>query len=300
MFIGRERTTDSGTCSQIPHSKRLPNSISSAGGNLELFTLAIANQKGGIGKTTTATALSYALAQAGKTVLLVDMDPQASTTGTIMGPDFEPDKHVYDVMTDPEQIGHAIYESPYPNLYMLPSTILLSAAELTLQAQMGRESKLRFVLENLSETGLNPDLILIDTPPSLGVLTVNSLVAADSILIPMEPDAYSLRGIEQLLDTVNMIRRNRLNTTLDVLGVLVTNVDARRTITEELIQEIKDFFGPGLVLPLTIRQDAQVAYAARAGQPIGHYNPKSTAAQSYAELAQEVITRVQARANEVA
>jgi chromosome partitioning protein len=253
--------------------------------------IAFANQKGGVGKTTTAITLGACLAEAGYRVLVVDIDPQG---GCAIGLGIEPstlELSVYDLLLDRNcTAAEVLQKTSIPDLDLLPSNIDLAAAELMLVQEVAREHSLRRVLESLK---LDYDFILIDCPPSLGLLTINGLSAADGVIIPLECEYYALRGMTLLLDSIERVRE-RLNPGLEVDGILPTMYDSRTLHGREVLGRVREAFGDK-VFGVVIRKTIRFAEAPVVGEPIVHYAPTSPGASAYRELAEEVIARVSSR-----
>jgi chromosome partitioning protein len=250
---------------------------------------AIANQKGGVGKTTTAINLATYLAAAGRKVLLVDMDPQANTSSGIGASRHLKQQTLYDLLVQ-EQEGFSIFDILVPTqrreLVVAPCTVDLAAAELELVGAIARENKLRQVLEPIRD---RCDYILIDCPPSLGLLTVNALVAADGLLIPIQCEYLALEGLTQLLDTVRIVK-NRLNPSLYIAGVVMTMFDPRTRLASEIVREVRNHF-PEEAFQTIINRNVRLSEAPSFGQAILDYDPTSSGALAYRALAEEVLAR---------
>jgi chromosome partitioning protein len=253
--------------------------------------VALANQKGGVGKTTTVINLGAALAELGEKVLIVDFDPQG---GCALGLGIEPsglDVSVYNALLDRSfDVEEVILKTSVPNVELLPSNIDLAAAELMLVQEVAREQTLMRLLAPLR---LNYSFILIDCPPSLGLLTINALTAADGVLIPLECEYYALRGMALLMDSIERIRE-RLNPRLHIDGIVATMVDPRTLHTREVLARVKEAFGPRLFETI-IRKTVRFAEAPVAGESILTYAPSSPGAAAYRSLAKEVLERVTTR-----
>ena len=246
--------------------------------------IVICNQKGGTGKTTTAVNLSAALAHLGKKIALVDMDPQGNSTSGVGVNKNEIKNSAYEVLLNKVQAANAIVKTSINNLELIPCNIHLTGAEIELVGVLSRESRLK---KALSEIKSSYDYIIIDSPPSLGLLTLNALVAADSILIPIQCEFYALEGVSQLLNTISLVR-DGLNQALQIEGVLLTMADFRTNLTVEVINEIRNYFKEKVyqtIIPRNIRLSEAPSY----GKPINVYDSESVGAKKYAELALEVI-----------
>ncbi|HZR15046.1 MAG TPA: AAA family ATPase [Acidimicrobiia bacterium] len=245
--------------------------------------LAIANQKGGVGKTTTAVNLGAALAELGFRVLVIDLDPQGNATTGLGINARNLQSSIYDVIMNDVGIEDCVEPTSLKNLFVVPATIDLAGAEIELVPAFSRELKLRRALDEVRD---DYDFTLIDCPPSLGLLTVNGLAAADAVVVPIQCEYYALEGLSQLLRNVALVRTN-LNPALDVQGVVLTMYDARTKLADQVEEEVRHHFGTKVyraVVPRTVR----LAEAPSFGQPIIVFDPTSRGAIAYRELAKEV------------
>jgi chromosome partitioning protein len=245
--------------------------------------IAIVNQKGGVGKTTTAISLSSSLALQGRSCLLIDLDPQGNAT-TGLGVSPENVKTIYDALLDETPAAEVIVPTSIEGLSLIPSSIDLAGAEIELVSTLARESRLRQALEPVSR---EYDYIFIDSPPSLGLLTINSLVAAERVIIPIQTEFYALTGVSQLIKTLSLVRRS-LNPGIEVLGVLLTMFDARTKLSQEVSDELRRHFS-GNIFSTIIPRNIRLTEAPSHGQPIGVYAADSRGAKAYFSLAQEVM-----------
>jgi chromosome partitioning protein len=249
--------------------------------------VAIANQKGGVGKSTTAVSLGAALAELGYRVLVIDMDPQGNAS-TGMGIRHEArEASVYDVIVAEAPLQDAIVHTPIDGLHAIPSTIDLAGAEIELVSQFSRETRLKKALDPVRE-GVY-DFVLLDCPPSLGLLTVNALTAAEELIVPIQCEYYALEGLGQLLRNVNLVQQN-INPGLRLTGIVMTMFDPRTKLSEQVVEEVQRFFGDlvyDVIIPRTVRLSEAPGY----GQPITVYDPRSKGAETYRELAREVALR---------
>ncbi len=251
------------------------------------WVLTVANQKGGVGKTTTAVSVAAALPEAGWRILLLDLDPQANATSGL-GVRVQPGQPtIYDVLVDGLDAHEAITPSPVPNLSVLPASIDLAGAEIELVSALSREQQLRRALEPVRR---DFDLVLIDCPPSLGLLTINGLSACHGILIPIQCEYYALEGLGALRRTVDLIRAN-LNPGLSILGFVMTMLDGRTRLGQQVIDEVRAHFG-ALVLQTRIPRTVRLAEAPSFGQPITVFDPTSRGAMAYRRLARELLERL--------
>lgn len=244
--------------------------------------IALANQKGGVGKTTTSVNLGAALAQAGQRVLLVDIDAQGNATSGSGIDKSELERDSYDVIVDGAPLHEVIV--PTDNYDLVPATIQLSGAEIELADKKEREYRLKAALATVAD---DYDFILIDNPPALGLLTVNAFTAADAILIPVQTEFYALEGLGQLLNTIELVRQQS-NPDLDIAGILLTMYDGRTNLAKQVAEEVRNYFGDKVyetVIPRTVRLSEAPSY----GQAIIDFDPRSVGAQVYTELAQEVL-----------
>ena len=245
---------------------------------------ALANQKGGVGKTTTAVSLCAYLASVGKRILLVDIDPQANATSSL-GIDKNALAHsVYDVLVSARAGSSTTVVTSERGLDLLPSSPALAGADIELVEMAGREAKLKQALKPMRD---HYDFILIDTPPSMGLLTVNALVAADGVIIPVQCEYLPLEGLTQLLQTIELVRRN-LNPQLIIRGLLMTMYDPRTNLAREVVQEVRRHF-PQKTFQAIIPRSVKLSEAPSYGEPIGRYAPDSSGAQAYNAFGQEFL-----------
>jgi len=251
-------------------------------------TLAVANQKGGVGKSATAVSLGSALARLGRRALIVDLDPQANATSAL-GVSKELERSIHGVLVREELPADAVTGTTVPGLDLLPSSVDMAAVELELVPLMGREFRLRASLSRLTDF----DLVLIDCPPSLGLLTVNALVAADHVIVPVQCEYLALEGLAQLVRTIEAVR-GRLNPTLSIIAILLTMEDRRNRLSMQVANEVTQHF-PQLVAEARIPRSVRLAEAPSHGMPIDIYDPSSRATAAYAQFAREIESRLAAK-----
>lgn len=249
-------------------------------------TIVVANQKGGVGKTTTAINLSASLAELGKKVLVIDIDPQGNTTSGLGVDKEEAENTVYELLLGELEISDCIQKEVFENLDIIPSNINLAAAEIEL---IDVEDKQFILKKAVDEVRKNYDFIIIDCPPSLSMLTINAMCAGDTVLVPIQCEYYALEGLSQLMQTIELVKE-RLNTELEIEGVVFTMYDARTNLSLQVVENVKNNLNQNIyktIIPRNIR----LAEAPSHGLPITKYDSKSTGAESYRLLAEEVINR---------
>ncbi len=246
--------------------------------------ISVANQKGGVGKTTTSINLTAALADAGKKVLIVDIDPQGNTTSGFGVDKNEQENTVYELLLDECTVKEAILPDIYPGVDMIPSNINLAAAEIELIGIEYKEFILRDALDYIRD---DYDFILLDCPPSLNVLTVNAMTASDTVIVPIQCEYYALEGLSQLIHTINLVK-TRLNSRLDIEGIVFTMYDARTNLSQQVVENVKENVDQKVYQTL-IPRNIRLAEAPSYGEPITTYEPKSAGAAAYRNLAKEVM-----------
>lgn len=248
--------------------------------------IAIINQKGGVGKTTTAINLSAALGELGKKVLLIDLDPQGNTSSGLGIEKEQVEDCIYDVLLNEVPLQEAIVSEVTMGLDVVPATINLAGAEVELVSEMARENRLKEAVNTMRGTY---DYIFIDCPPSLGLLTVNALVAADKLLIPIQCEYYALEGVTKLLESMKRVK-SLLNPSIDIFGVLMTMYDGHTNLSKQVVEEVRSYFGDkvfDMVIPRTVKLSEAPSYQ----QPITQYEPNGKGSIAYMEVAKEVIER---------
>ena len=247
--------------------------------------ISIANQKGGVGKTTTTINLGTCLAKKGKKVLLIDADPQGNATSGL-GAEKDVEFSTYDILVGETELKQAIEQTSVKNLFVCPSNINLAGAEVELVSMMSREQRLKEKLDEVKEIF---DYVLIDCPPSLGLITLNSFTASDSVLIPVQCEYYALEGLGQLLNTVNLVKKH-LNKNLQIEGALLTMYDIRTNLSNQVVKEVKKYFD-NKVYKTVIPRNVRLSEAPSYGMPITEYDPRSKGAKSHEKYTKEFLKK---------
>lgn len=248
--------------------------------------IAVINQKGGVGKSTTVINLSACLGENKKKVLVIDFDPQGNSTSGYGIEKEELEHDVYDVILHNYPIEDTIMETSEPNVFIVPATIQLATAEIELVTAMARESVLKDAVNKVKDEF---DYVLIDCPPSLGLLTINALIAANSLLIPIQCEYYALEGVAKLLESMQMVKR-RMNPDLEIFGVLMTMFDSRTTLSKQVVDEVQEYFGKKMFKTI-IPRNVKVSEAPSHGMPVVQYARVSKGSLAYMKLAKEVVAR---------
>ncbi|MBF0715973.1 ParA family protein [Gemelliphila palaticanis] len=248
--------------------------------------IAICNQKGGVGKTTTTINLAASLAHLNKKVLIIDTDPQANGTSGVGIDKNDIKKSIYNVLVDEVNINEVLKNTEYKNLDIVPSSIELAGAEVELVSAISREQRMKSAISELNN---KYDYVIIDCPPSLSLITLNALTAADGVIIPVQTEYYALEGLSQLMNTFNIVRKH-LNSSLDIFGVLLTMTDSRTNISNQVAEEVRNHFKEK-VFDTIISRSVRLSEAPSFGEPIIEYAKTSKGAKQYLSLAKEVIER---------
>lgn len=248
--------------------------------------VAVINQKGGVGKSTTVINLSACLGEGKKKVLVIDFDPQGNSTSGYGVEKEELEHDIYDVILHDQPIEETILPTCEPNVFIVPATIQLATAEIELVSAMARESILKEAISHVKD---DFDYVFIDCPPSLGLLTINALVAADSLLIPIQCEYYALEGVAKLLESMQMVKK-RMNPSLEIFGVVMTMYDSRTTLSKQVVDEVQSYFGKKMFKTI-IPRNVKLSEAPSHGLPVVMYARVSKGALAYSKLAKEVVLR---------
>ncbi len=248
--------------------------------------ISVANQKGGVGKTTTSINLSSCLAEKGKKVLLIDADPQGNSTSGVGLNKNELTNTLYTVFLGENELNEVIFKTDFENLFVVPSNMNLSGAEIEL---IGVENREYILKDSINKIINDYDFIIIDCPPSLNLITINALTASDTVLVPIQCEYFALEGLEQLLHTISLVKK-RLNEHLEIEGIVFTMFDARTNLSLEVVEQVKKSLGTN-VYKSVIPRNVRLGEAPSHGLPINFYDPKSKGAESYSALADEVIEK---------
>ncbi len=247
-------------------------------------SIALFNQKGGVGKTTTNVNLSACIAKKGKKVLIVDIDPQGNTTSGFGIDKNKVEYSIYDALLEDEDVRKCIMKTIYENIDIIPSNVQLAGAEIEMTNIENREFRLKNIIKVIKD---EYDYIFVDCPPSLGLLTINSLSGVDSVLIPIQCEYYALEGVSQLMNTIQLVKKN-LNPKLEIQGVVLSMFDGRTNLSIQVVDEVKRYF-KGKVYKTIIPRNVRLAEAPSYGLPVIEYDPKSKGAEAYIELAEEFL-----------
>jgi chromosome partitioning protein len=263
------------------------DSAASGATRFESTVLAVVNQKGGVGKSTTSVNLAASLGAVGHKTLLVDLDPQGNATSGFGLNKNQRELCIYNALLGDTDIGSIVEPVEIEGVFVVPATIQLAGAEIELVSAFSRETKLKTILDSIRN---DFEFVIIDCPPSLGLLTINALTAADGLLIPIQCEYYALEGLSKLLDSVRLVKTH-LNPALEVFGVVMTMYDSRTRLAQQVVDEVRDFFGEKLfrtLIPRTVRLSEAPSF----GKPVTLYDPTGKGAEAYRSLAKEVIERV--------
>lgn len=255
--------------------------------------IALTNQKGGVGKSTTAINMSACLAEMGENIVLIDVDPQANTTSGLGVNKYKVDKSIYDAIIGKANIKELVLNTRVEGLSLIPSNIHLAGAEIELVNMMMREHRLRKVIEPIRN---NYDFIIIDCPPALGILTINALVAADEVIVPIQCEYYALEGLGQLIKTIELVKNN-LNNNLEISGFVMTMYDSRTKLASQVVEEVKRYFGEK-VYKTIIPRNVRVSEAPSYGLPVIFYDPNCKGSLAYKNFTKEVINHGKKRIGE--